>query len=79
MAADWHGWCREGGRHGALHIGYVPGRKSPCIYTNVGNEATVHAYFRSEADALTVLAWLDDFAGMDAPVHTSIVKGAPDD
>lgn len=75
---DWHGWGRQGSAHGGLHVGYMPGRKSPCLYTNADGVATVRAYFRSEADALAVLAWLDDFAGQDVPVHVSVTKGAPD-
>lgn len=73
---DWHGWGRRGSSQGALHVGRMPGRKSVCLYTNVGNEAKVRAYFRSEADAVAVLAWLDNFAGEDAPVHITIIKDA---
>lgn len=72
---EWHGWSRRDSDHGALHVGYLPERKSVCLYTVRGSVLDVHAYFRSEKHAETVLRWLDNFSGEDAPVHLGIVRG----
>jgi len=57
----WHGWTVAGK---SLHVGPLPGRKSICLYTSEANVGLVPlAYFRSEGDAATCLAWLDRLAG----------------
>lgn len=66
-APDWHGWST---RHGDIHVGNLPGRKSICLYTverPPGGGAVMHvlAYFRTAPDAQRCLAYLDALA--DAP------------
>lgn len=53
---EWHGW-RKGDV--SLHVGYLPGRKSPCLYLSTRGLISVQAYFRSEEDARRCLRWLD--------------------
>ena len=58
---DWHGW-RVGGT--VIHVGYLPGRKSCCLYTTKdvqphGAVMDVLAYFRSEEHAKQCLDILD--------------------
>ena len=36
----------------ALHVGYLPGRKSPCLYEIDGSVVRTFAYFRSHEDAV---------------------------
>lgn len=57
----WHGW-KIGGT--SIHVGYLPGRKSCCLYTTDGSTLDVLAYFRSEAAAAECLRILDDLAGV---------------
>lgn len=54
---DWHGWEFPG--IGTIHIGPVPTRKSICLYTIQGSVMDVHAYFRTEDHARTLLTFLD--------------------
>jgi hypothetical protein len=57
----WHGWSIRGK---SIHVGYLPGRKSCCLYTIDGSVMDVLAYFRSEAHAQACLAMLDQMAGV---------------
>ena len=54
---EWHGWSRG---DVALHIGYLPGRKSVCLYVVRGGRLDVLAYFRNEQAAWHALATLDE-------------------
>ena len=64
MTDDWHGWSLGAPKSPALHIGYLPGRKSCCLYSlkypeDGGVVLDVHAYFRSEEHAREALRVLD--------------------
>jgi hypothetical protein len=68
--AEWRGWRRQppssdstSEHQGiAIHAGPLPGRKSIALYTmdyTDGNVMHVHAYFRSEEEALKFLRYFD--------------------
>ncbi len=59
MRREFHGWSRQADNASlVLHIGYLPGRKSPCLYS-AGEIIQVHAYFRSEKEARRAMNLLD--------------------
>jgi len=58
---EWHGWSV--GDSPAIHVGYLPRRKSPCLYMVDGSELRVLAYFRDEESARECLDLLDGFFG----------------
>ena len=62
-AIEWHGWGQP--RNGkALHVGYLPNRKSPCMYVVDGGELRVLAYFRSEEAAVEAMALIDNWLAL---------------
>lgn len=56
---DWHGWSIRGRGSSSLHIGYLPGRKSPCLYEQEGGTIRTLAFFKDEVAARKALAFID--------------------
>lgn len=66
---DWHGWqWTDGGKSPGLSIGYLPGRKSPCLYTTThGKGIRPLAYFVSIEAARKALQILDHITANTYP------------
>ena len=54
---QWHGWELRG--YGAIHVGYLPHRKRPCLYIHKDGIVESLASFRDEETAKKMLYWLD--------------------
>lgn len=54
---DFHGWSVRGR---SLHVGFLPGRKQPALYSVDGGRVLPLAYFTSTAMAREALRIIDD-------------------
>jgi len=63
---EFHGWTSVNGSHPkrvSIHVGFLPGRKSPCLYIADGT-LKVLAYFKNEEAAKEAVRTLDWIMGI---------------